>query len=61
MNEFKWNDEKKLEGRTGGDKTGFRVRERERRKDFGEGRCVTLNILHCREIAYHPNLNPGYI
>lgn len=28
--EFKWSDEKKLEGRAGGDKTGFRVGERER-------------------------------
>lgn len=27
---FKWSDEKKLEGRAGGDKTGFRVGERER-------------------------------
>lgn len=35
---FKWSDEKKLEGRAGGDKTGFRVGERERRR----GREVLL-------------------
>lgn len=35
---FKWSDEKKLEGRAGGDKTGFRVGERKRRR----GREVLL-------------------
>lgn len=49
VKEFKWNDEKKLEGRTGWDKTGFRVGEREGGKDFGGERSVTLNILHWGE------------
>lgn len=35
---FKWSDEKKLEGRAGGDKMGFRVGERKRRR----GREVLL-------------------
>ena len=33
VEEFKWNDEKKLEGRTGCDKRGFKDGERVRRRE----------------------------
>lgn len=46
---FKWSDEKKLEGRAGRDKTGFRVGEKEKE---GE-RSVTLKHRGERW-KYHP-------
>ena len=44
VKEFKWNDEKKLEARTGGDKAGFRAGARQREKEgkILEGREVSL-------------------
>lgn len=57
---FKWSDEKKLEGRAGADKTGFRVGERERKRG-GEKCYFKHRGERERERGrwkYHPNLNP---